>query len=57
MGAGFYGVPLAQGIQITLDSIRDLLADETTLEEVILCANDGREHRPFQLRLEQFPDN
>ena len=57
MGAGFYGVPLAQSIQITLDSIRDHLAGKTTLEEVILCANDGREYRPFQARLEQFSDS
>jgi O-acetyl-ADP-ribose deacetylase (regulator of RNase III) len=51
MGAGFWGVPLEASVRITVDTIRDYLQNQTELREVVLCANDNREHQPFQAYL------
>lgn len=54
MGAGFYGVPLEQSAKLTLDTIRAHLEAGSSLKEVIVCANDARELRPFAARLEKL---
>ena len=52
MGAGFYGVPLDQSAQITTEEIKQYLEGDTQLTEVVICANDNREYKPFQARLQ-----
>jgi O-acetyl-ADP-ribose deacetylase (regulator of RNase III) len=52
MGAGFYGVPLDQSAQITTEEIKKYLEGDTQLTEVVICANDNRELKPFQARLQ-----
>jgi O-acetyl-ADP-ribose deacetylase (regulator of RNase III) len=48
MGAGFYGVPLAQSAEITLGTIKEYLSGETKLDDVVVCLNDNREYIPFE---------
>ncbi len=48
MGAGFYGVPLNVSAQITLGTIKEYLAGETAISEVVVCLMDKREYQPFQ---------
>ncbi len=54
MGAGFYGVPLDLCIRVMLEEIKTHLAGETVLREVILCAVDSRETKPFQAGIEKL---
>jgi O-acetyl-ADP-ribose deacetylase (regulator of RNase III) len=51
MGAGFYGVPLEVSARITLDTIRQHLAGDTTIDNVVVCLMDNREYQPFQKQL------
>jgi len=51
MGTGFYGVPLNQSAEITLNSIKQYLAGDTKIEEIIIYLQDTREFKPYQ---EQF---
>ncbi len=51
MGAGFYGVPLEISVAVTLDTIADYLRNKSNIKEIILCANDNREYKPFFERL------
>ena len=48
MGAGFYGVPLDQSAEITLTTIKEYLAGETKLDDVVVCLNDNREYILFE---------
>lgn len=48
MGAGFYGVPLDASARITLETIKEYLAGETKIKEVVVCLLDKREYKPFQ---------
>lgn len=52
MGAGFYGVPLDLCAQVMLETIASYAKGETGIREVIICAVDGREYRPFEARLD-----
>jgi O-acetyl-ADP-ribose deacetylase (regulator of RNase III) len=54
MGAGFYGVPLDVSAKVTLNAIREHLKGTSGLEEVIICARDAREFKPFQAVLESL---
>jgi len=55
MGTGFYGIPLDVSAKVTLGAIREYLANgQTTLKEVLICARDTREIKPFQTVLESF---
>ncbi len=56
MGAGFYGVPLPLCTEIMIRALCGHLARGSSLEEVIVCANDAREYRAFQAGLESLPD-
>jgi O-acetyl-ADP-ribose deacetylase (regulator of RNase III) len=51
MGAGFYGVPLTVSVDITVSALEHYLSNSTRLREVVLCANDRREHSAFESRL------
>ncbi len=48
MGAGFYGVPLEQSAEITLNTIKEYLLSETKLDDVVVCLLDNREYIPFE---------
>ncbi len=52
MGAGFYGVPLPQSAEITIDTIITYLSGETKIEEVIIVLLDNREYKPFAEHLQ-----
>jgi len=52
IGAGFYGVPLADCARIMLDEIRTYLQGQTALDEVIICVMDQREFDAFKERME-----
>ncbi|MCK5125618.1 MAG: macro domain-containing protein [candidate division Zixibacteria bacterium] len=51
MGAGFYGVPLEQSAEITLNTIKEYLSGETKLEDAVVCLLDNREYLPFKNKL------
>ena len=52
MGAGFYCIPLPVCAKIMVETIRNHLSGKTRLKEVIICAADDREYKPFADRLE-----
>lgn len=54
MGAGFYGVPLDLCARVTLRTVKEYLAGETRLEEVIFCLMDSREYKSFQQELQKI---
>lgn len=55
MGTGFYGIPLDVSAKVTLGAIREYLANgHTKLKEVVICARDTRDVKPFQAVLESF---
>ena len=54
MGAGFYGIPLEFCAEVMLDTIKNFLKDETSLEEVIICVVDFREYFPFKDKFENI---
>ena len=47
MGAGFYGIPLPVCAKIMVETINNYLSNKTGLKEVIICAADDREYKPF----------
>jgi len=49
MGTGFYGIPLDMCARVMLETIKEHLAGSTTLKEVVICAMDEREYKPFQV--------
>jgi O-acetyl-ADP-ribose deacetylase (regulator of RNase III) len=52
MGAGFYGVPMDVSAKVTLETVRDYLAKNTGIKEVVAVALDSRELGPFKTQLE-----
>ncbi|MFH1374169.1 MAG: macro domain-containing protein [bacterium] len=54
MGYGFYGVPLNQSAELTLETIVSFLENQTCLEEVLVCLWDHHEYKPFQNKLESL---
>ncbi len=54
MGIGFYGILMDSCIKIMTDSISKYLSENIGLKEVIICANDNREYRPFAAKLEKI---
>lgn len=54
MGAGFYGVPLPLCAKLTVEAISSHLSNSTTIREVVLCANDGRERVAFETVVPAF---
>ena len=45
MGIGFYGITPDASIKIMIGRIKSHLANNSAIEEVIICANDNREFR------------
>ena len=55
MGTGFYGIPLDVSAKVTLGAIREYLTNgRTKLKEVVICARDTRDVKPFQTVLESL---
>jgi O-acetyl-ADP-ribose deacetylase (regulator of RNase III) len=48
MGAGFYGVPLADCARVMVDTLKTYLQGRTGLERAIICVLDAREYAPFE---------
>lgn len=48
MGAGFYGVPLADCARVMAETIAAYLRGDTDIEKVIICVLDSREYAPFE---------
>jgi O-acetyl-ADP-ribose deacetylase (regulator of RNase III) len=51
MGTGFYGVPLAVSAKITMGTIKEYLEKGSKLTEVVLCAMDNHEFKPYAEQL------
>jgi O-acetyl-ADP-ribose deacetylase (regulator of RNase III) len=52
MGAGFYGVPLEQSADITINTIKEYLSQNGSgITEAVICLLDNREYAPFEQRL------
>ena len=51
MGSGFYGIPVDVCADVMIDVINRHVSGKTTLEEVVLCVIDSREHTPFKAKL------
>ena len=47
LGAGFYGVPLDLCARVTVEILETFLENDTSLEEVTICARDRREFSAF----------
>ena len=54
MGTGFYGIPLDTSARVTLGTLQDILQNGCQLQEVIICALDYREFKPYQIRLQEL---
>jgi O-acetyl-ADP-ribose deacetylase (regulator of RNase III) len=48
MGTGFYGVSLNLCAKVMLNTIKEHLSGETSLDEVVICVIDKKEFKPFQ---------
>jgi O-acetyl-ADP-ribose deacetylase (regulator of RNase III) len=51
MGTGFYGISLSVCSEVMINTITEYLSNNTGLLEVLICANDMREYKPFETRL------
>jgi len=54
MGTGFYGIPVEVCARVMLESLREYLQGKTQIQEVLLCARDTRELKPFGKQLESI---
>ena len=51
MGTGFYGVSLDASARVTLETIKEHVNGSSGIEEVVICALDNREFKPFEKKL------
>lgn len=51
MGAGFYGVPLAECASIMMNTFKEYIEQGTSIEEIIVVVLNKREYKPFQSML------
>ena len=54
MGAGFYGVPLDVSATITLNTIAKYMSNGAKIRDVVICAGDNREFKPFSEQLKNI---
>jgi O-acetyl-ADP-ribose deacetylase (regulator of RNase III) len=52
MGTGFYGIPLEMCARVLVETVRNFIRPDTSLEEVVICVLDNREEKPFAERLQ-----
>ncbi len=48
LGAGFYGLPLDQCTALMVQAVKEYASGDAKVGEVILCALDNREYKPFE---------
>lgn len=53
IGAGLYQVPMDLCVNVMVDTIAQHLQNSTTLEEVLIVANDQREYGPFEKKIKE----
>ena len=53
IGTGLYQVPMDLCVRVMVDTIKDHLNNNTTLEEVVLVTMDEREYGPFKKKIEE----
>ncbi|MCP4896029.1 MAG: O-acetyl-ADP-ribose deacetylase [bacterium] len=53
IGTGLYQVPMDLCVRVMVDSICDHLGGETSLEEVVIVAQDPREMIPFEAKIQE----
>ena len=53
MGTGFYGVPLEMCSRVLVETIRNFVPVDSSLEEVIICVLDSREYKPVAAQMEK----
>jgi len=54
MGTGFYGISLDMCSTVMLETINKHIAEETSLQEVVICVLDNREYKAFQAKMESI---
>ncbi|UCE67241.1 MAG: macro domain-containing protein [Candidatus Zixiibacteriota bacterium] len=54
MGTGFYGIPLDRSADVSLNTVKNYLQNDTGIEEIIFCAIDSREYLPFRTQLDKM---
>lgn len=54
LGTGFYGIPLEKSAGISLYTIKEYLQGETGIEQVVFCAMDSSEYKPFKAKLDKL---
>jgi len=52
LGTGFYGIQVDLCARVMLQTLKEHLNGKSQLEEVIICARDTREVKPFSSQLE-----
>ena len=53
IGTGLYQVPMDLCVRVMVDTVADHLKGDTTLDEVLIVAQDDREYDPFKKRIEE----
>jgi len=48
MGTGFYGIPLAVSAKVMMEAFQQHLQNGGKIKEIIVCAMDNREYKPFE---------
>lgn len=51
MGAGFYGLPLDRCAELMVEAVKSYCQGKPALREIVLCALDNREYKPFEARV------
>jgi O-acetyl-ADP-ribose deacetylase (regulator of RNase III) len=51
MGTGFYGIPLEVSAEVTLETIKNYLANGSRIKRVIVSLLDTREYEPYHKKL------
>ena len=54
MGTGFYGIPLNTCATIMLRAIKNHIAQNSSIKEIVICVLDNREYRVFQEQWESL---
>ena len=51
LGRGFYAVPLDLGAKVAVAEVKQYLAGETGIQEVVFCVNDHLDAAAYQAQL------
>ena len=53
MGTGFFGIPLETSARVTINTIKDYMANNTAIKEFVICLLDKREYKPFKAEMDK----